>query len=104
MIILQSVVPSFGIFETLTQYGALGIITLGLGAVLWFLLKRQIASEDMLRNKVDELQKELSEYINEDSEKLKEVINNNTNALRDLKDVILGGSRTSKTKRKNEED
>ncbi len=104
MIILQSVVPSMGIFETLTQYGALGVITLGLGAVLWFLLKRQIASEDMLRNKVDELQKELSEYINEDSEKLKEVINNNTNALRDLKDVILGGSRTSKTKRKNEED
>lgn len=104
MIILQSVVPNMGIFETLTQYGALGIITLGLGAVLWFLLKRQIASEDMLRNKVDELQKELSEYINEDSEKLKEVINNNTNALRDLKDVILGGSRTSKTKRKNEED
>jgi hypothetical protein len=88
-----------GIFETLTQYGALGIITLGLGAVLWFLLKRQIASEDMLKNKVDELQKELNDYINEDSEKLKEVINNNTNALRDLKDVILGGSRSSRSKK-----
>jgi hypothetical protein len=88
-----------GIFETLTQYGALGIVTLGLGAVLWFLLKRQIASEDMLRDKVDELQKELNEYINEDSEKLKEVINNNTNALRDLKDVILGGSKTTRSKK-----
>ena len=99
MMMLQSVVPSMGIFETLTQYGALGIVTLGLGAVLWFLLKRQIASEDMLRDKVDELQKELNEYINEDSEKLKEVINNNTNALRDLKDVILGGSKTTRSKK-----
>lgn len=99
MMILQSVVPSMGIFETLTQYGALGIVTLGLGAVLWFLLKRQIASEDMLKNKVDELQKELNDYINEDSEKLKEVINNNTNALRDLKDVILGGSKTTRSKK-----
>lgn len=57
MIVLQTPVPSFGIFETLAQYGALGVITLGLGAALWFLLKRQIASEDRLKSKVDELQK-----------------------------------------------
>jgi len=30
MTLLQ--VQSFGVFETLTQYGALGVITLGLGA------------------------------------------------------------------------
>jgi len=40
---------SFGVFETLTQYGALGVIVLGLGAVLWFMLKRQLASEDELK-------------------------------------------------------
>ena len=48
----------FGVFETLTQYGALGVITLGLGAALWFLLKRQIASEDRLKKQVEDLQKE----------------------------------------------
>ena len=46
-------VESFGVFETLTQYGALGVIVLALGAVLWYMLKRQLASEDMLKTKVD---------------------------------------------------
>mgnify|MGYP003340848538 CR=1 FL=1 len=51
MILLQaSPVPSFGIFETLTQYGALGVITLGLGAALWFLLKRQIVGYECVKN------------------------------------------------------
>ena len=58
MILLQA----FGVFETLTQYGALGVITLGLGAALWFLLKRQIASEDRLKARVDELEKEIKDY------------------------------------------
>ena len=49
----------FGIFETLTQYGALGVITLGLGAALWFMLKRQLAAEDKLKEKVEELEKEV---------------------------------------------
>ena len=44
-------VQSFGVFETLTQYGALGVIVLGLGAVLWYMLKRQLASEDELKRK-----------------------------------------------------
>ena len=57
---------SFGVFETLTQYGALGVIVLGLGAVLWFMLKRQIASEDRLKSRVDELEKELKDYIKTD--------------------------------------
>jgi len=51
--ILSAEAQSFGAFETLTQYGALGVVVLGLGAVLWFMLKRQIASEDKLKSKVD---------------------------------------------------
>ena len=35
MVLLQAV-ESFGVFETLSQYGALGVITLALGAALWF--------------------------------------------------------------------
>ena len=87
MIILQ--VESFGVFETLTQYGALGVITLALGAALWFLLKRQIASEDRLKAKVDELQKEINDYIRSDQNQLKSAIDNNTKALQELREFIL---------------
>lgn len=87
MILLQA--QSFGVFETLTQYGALGVITLGLGAALWFLLKRQIASEDRLKNRVDELEKELKEYIRSDRDQLKNVVENNTKAVENFKDILL---------------
>lgn len=87
--ILASEVQSFGAFETLTQYGALGVVVLGLGAVLWFMLKRQIASEDKLKGKVDELQKELTHYIMHDAQKTTEALNNNTKALEKLQDIIL---------------
>jgi hypothetical protein len=76
-------------FETLTQYGALGVITLGLGAALWFLLKRQIASEDRLKSKVEELQKEINDYIKQDQNKIKETVENNTKALDNLKEIII---------------
>ena len=82
-------VPSFGVFEVLTQYGALGIIVVGLGAVLWFMLKRQLTSEDNLKTKVDELQKELTTYITTDSQKMADALNNNTKALEKLQDIII---------------
>jgi uncharacterized protein HemX len=81
--VLSAEAPSFGVFETLTQYGALGVVVLGLGAVLWFMLKRQLASEDKLKTKVDELQKELTTYI------ASEALNNNTKALEKLQDIII---------------
>ena len=80
---------SFGIFETLTQYGALGVIVLGLGAVLWYMLKRQLASEDELKKKVDDLQKELNGYIKTDAGKVQSALDNNTQALKDLREIIL---------------
>jgi hypothetical protein len=86
---ILSAAPSFGIFETLTQYGALGVIVLGLGAVLWFMLKRQIASEDSLKRKVEDLQKELNDYITKDAHKTVDAVNNNTKALESLKDLIM---------------
>jgi len=87
MVLLQA--QSFGVFETLTQYGALGVITLGLGAALWFLLKRQIAAEDKLKSQVDELQKEVNNYIRNDANNMKNSLDNNTKALQDLKDFIM---------------
>jgi len=91
MTLLQ--VQSFGVFETLTQYGALGVITLGLGAALWFLLKRQIASEDKLKTQVDALQKEMNDYIRNDQNQLRQAIDNNTKALADLRDTIIRGKK-----------
>jgi len=80
---------SFGVFETLTQYGALGVIVLGLGAVLWFMLKRQIASEDRLKARVDELEKELKDYIKNDQNQLRTTIENNTRAMESFRDTLL---------------
>ena len=80
---------SFGVFETLSQYGALGVITLGLGAALWFLLKRQIASEDRLKARVDELEKELLNYVRNDQSTLKTTVENNTRAVENFRDLIL---------------
>ena len=86
MVLLQS---SFGVFETLSQYGALGIVTLALGTCLWYLLKRQLASEDRLKQDVAALQKELNDYIRTDQKILKETIDNNTKALHDIRDMII---------------
>ena len=86
MILLQA----FGVFETLTQYGALGVITLGLGAALWFLLKRQIASEDRLKARVDELEKEIKDYIRSDRDQMRNVVENNTRVIENFKDILLG--------------
>lgn len=94
MILLQA--QSFGIFETLTQYGALGVITLGLGAALWFMLKRQIATEDALKAKVDSLQKELNDYIRGDAASMKNTIDNNAKSLQDLKEFIMLNKGTKK--------
>lgn len=51
-------VPSFGIFEQLTQYGALGIIVLAMGAAGWYLLKRHLDNQDRLNKKLQEMEEE----------------------------------------------
>jgi hypothetical protein len=57
------------------------------------LLKRQLASEERLKEKVDTLQKEMNEYIREDQHKLMSIIENNTEAMRELRDIILSKNR-----------
>jgi uncharacterized membrane-anchored protein YhcB (DUF1043 family) len=79
---------SFGVFETLTQYGALGVITLALGYALYYLLKRQIASEDKLKAELEELRKEMNTYLRTDNASMKSTIENNTKAINDLKDML----------------
>jgi hypothetical protein len=58
-----NVATNFGVFEQLTNYGALGLIVLALGGVAWYMFKRIVAEKDRLQAKVDELEKELrNEY------------------------------------------
>lgn len=51
-------VPSFGIFEQLANYGALGLVVLALGAVCWMFIKRHLDEKDRLQRKLDEMNKE----------------------------------------------
>jgi hypothetical protein len=83
------IISSLGVFETLTQYGALGVITLGLGMALWYLLKRQIASEDKLKKEVEDLRKEMNDYLRTDQSTLRTTIENNTKVMQDLKEIVL---------------
>lgn len=52
-------VPNFGVFEQLANYGALGIVALAVGALVWFLIKKNLAEKDRMQAKIDELEKEL---------------------------------------------
>jgi biopolymer transport protein ExbB/TolQ len=90
---LLQTVTDFGVFNVLTQYGVLGITTLGLAAAVWYLLKRQLSSEERLKDKVDTLQREMNDYIREDQHKLMNIIENNTEAMRELRDIILSKNR-----------
>ena len=54
-------VTQFGVFEQLTNYGALGLIVLALGAVAWYMFKKIMNEKERLQVKVDELEKELRE-------------------------------------------
>lgn len=85
----STAISSFGIFDTLIQYGALGIVTIAMGAALWFLLKRMIKTEDKLIEKVDSLQKDMNVYIRNDQSKMREVIEHNSRAMNDLKEIII---------------
>jgi len=51
------VVPNFGVFEQLSNYGVLGLAVLALGAVCWFFIKRNLDEQDRLRKKLEEKDK-----------------------------------------------
>ena len=86
---LLQTVPSAGVFDSLIQYGVLGIATLGLGWACWKLLQRQLETEERLNNKVDELEKKFDGYIDNDHAKLKSLVDSNTKAYLELRDMIV---------------
>jgi hypothetical protein len=86
--ILQTI-PSAGIFDSLIQYGVLGIATLGLGWVCWKLLQRQLETEERLNKKLTELEEKLSTYVEDDIENLKGLAETNRKSYLELRDLIV---------------
>ena len=93
---LLQTVPSAGVFDSLVQYGVLGIATLGLGWACWKLLQRQLETEERLNNKVDELEKKFDGYIDNDHAKLKGLVDSNTKAYLELRDMIVVNTKSKK--------
>jgi hypothetical protein len=73
---------SFGPFEVLTQYGVLGFAVLALGYLCWMFLNRLMKSEDDLKDKVNTLE---GEY----REKLDEKLSESTESAKSLKEIVL---------------
>lgn len=73
---------SFGIFESLAQYGILGFAVLALGYLCWIFLNRLMKSEDYYRARVEELE---CEYREDLEKKLEE----STEHSKSLKETVL---------------
>ena len=73
---------SFGVFDTLHQYGILGLVVLALGYIVWILFNRTLKSEDDLRKKVEELEGEHREELNQ-------TIKDSVKSSNSLKETIL---------------
>lgn len=87
MILLQSS-EGFGVFKALAEYGVLGLVTLALGFVVWFLLRRELNAEQKQRERVDQLQRDLTKYITEDRTDMIKVLRDNTEAFGRLEKAI----------------
>lgn len=49
----------FGVFEKLTDYGALGLIVLALGYVSWMFINKKLKENEELKKKIEDLREEL---------------------------------------------
>ena len=49
----------FGVFEKITDYGALGLIVLALGYVSWMFVQKKLKENEDLKKKIEDLREEL---------------------------------------------
>ena len=73
---------SFGIFESLTDYGILGFAVLGLGYLCWTFLNRLMKSEEDYKKRVEELEGDLRDEVSD-------AIKKSTESSKSLKETIL---------------
>jgi hypothetical protein len=62
---------SFGIFDTLADYGILGFAVLALGYLCWMFLNRLMKSEDDLKARVQQLESDVEKTLKESTETAK---------------------------------
>lgn len=87
---------SVGIFETLTQYGVLGLAVLGLGYLCWHFLNKLMKSEDDYRTRLEELQDEVRTNIKQELKKSTSTIKENAESSKSLKEIIMALLSTKK--------
>jgi hypothetical protein len=46
-----------GPFQALVDYGTLGLVVLALGAIGWYMFKRNMAEKDRMQQELDELRR-----------------------------------------------
>lgn len=73
---------SFGPFEVLTQYGVLGFAVLALGYLCWVFLNRLMKSEDELKTKLNDLEEDYRE-------KLEDKLDESTESSKSLRETVL---------------
>ena len=79
----------FAIQDYAIQYGVLGIVAFILAYVTLSQYKRLLKKNDALEAKVDKLQEEMVTLLQEERDRLADLIKENTQALQELQKTIL---------------
>lgn len=82
-------VSATAVNESFMQYGVIGIIALLLGYFAWSSYNRLLDKNNSLERKVDALQDEMTGLLMEERDKMSKVIEENTRAINDLRNIIL---------------
>lgn len=86
---LQAVPDPNMIQASFFQYGVLGLLAFLLGYFAWQQYQRLAEKNNKLEEKVDKLQQEMMELLVEERERLTKLIEDNTEALRELQKTIF---------------
>jgi len=87
---LEAIVPnSDGIQNYVLQYGILGVITVVLAYVAFQQYQKLIERNEMLEEKIDNVQKEMNDLLIEERDRMMKLIEENTKALNELQKAIL---------------
>lgn len=83
------VVNSEAIENIPMQYGFVGLVAVLLGYFAWNQYSSLVKKNQNLEEKVDKLQQEMMSLIIEQKDQLVELVNTNTEALKDLHKLVL---------------
>ena len=50
-----------GPYQSLVDYGVLGLVVLALGTIGWYMFKKHMAEKDAMQKRIEELEEELRE-------------------------------------------